>query len=205
MTDLSKTILAKSDQMNADDLAAPMTITVTEVRGTDSPDQPITIKFEGDNGKPFKPCKTVRRVLVRAWGAEGQEYVGRSMTVYNDPSVKWGGQAVGGIRVSHLSHIDSDITMPLTVTRGQKKPFTVKKLIVQEQQGSPDVGAVVEAISKATDAALGGTDAFRTWFNGDEAKRIRHLFKDDQAEMDKLKKVCAEADDAGEEPFGEGP
>ena len=132
------------------------------------------------------------------------------MTVYNDPSVKWGGQPVGGIRVSHLSHIDSDITIPLTVTRGQKKQFTVKKLIVQEQQnqqqGSPDVGAVVEAISKATDAALGGTDAFRKWFNGDEAKRIRHLFKDDVAEMDKLKKVCAEADDAGEdEPFGEGP
>lgn len=196
MIDLSKTILAKSDQLNADDLAAPMTITVTEVRMADSPDQPITIRYEGDQGKPFKPCKTVRRVLVRAWGADGSQYPGRSMTVYNDPSVKWGGQPVGGIRISHLSHIDDDMTIPLTVTRGQKKPFTVKKLQAQQQQQQVehDPAEVVAAIQKATGAAMSGSDAFKQWWNSDEGKSVRHLIKDDKAEMDKLKATAQEAD-----------
>ena len=195
MTDLSKTILAKSDQLNADDLAAPMTITVTGVRGTDSSDQPNIINFENDQGKPFKPCKTVRRVLVRAWGPNGQDYVGRSMTVYNDPTVKWGGQPVGGIRISHLSHIEQDLTIPLTVTRGQKKPVTIKRLQAQQpQQQGHDPAAVVDAITKATNAATGGTEAFKAWWNSEEGKAIRHLIKDDAAEMEKLKQLAAEND-----------
>jgi hypothetical protein len=194
MTDLSKTILAKSDQLNADDLAAPMTITVTGVRGTDSSDQPIIINFENDQGKPFKPCKTMRRVLVRAWGPNGQDYVGRSMTVYNDPTVKWGGQPVGGVRISHLSHIDQDMTIPLTVTRGQKKPVTIKRLQVQQQQQVHDPADVVDAITKATNAAIGGTEAFKTWWNSAEGKSMRHLIKDDADEMAKLKQVAAEND-----------
>jgi len=195
MTDLSKTILAKSDQLNADDLATPMTITVTEVRAADSEDQPITIRYDGDQGKPFKPCKTVRRVLVRAWGSQGQEYVGKSMTLYNDPNVKWGGKPVGGIRVSHLSHMDQDFTIPLTITRGQKKPVTIKRLQVQQQQQQGhDIAAVVDAITKATNAATNGTEAFKAWWNTEEGKAIRYLIKDDKAEMDKLKALAAEND-----------
>lgn len=195
MTDLSKTILAKSDQLNADDLAGPITVQITDVREASSPDQPIIIKYEGDNGKPFKPCKTVRRLLVRAWGANGREYIGRYMTLYNDPTVKWGGEAVGGIRVSHLSHIDTDLTVPLTVTRGNKRPFTVKRLdALDAAPEPPDPMAVVDAITKATNAAQGGTNAFREWYKSDEGKNVRHLFKDDAAEMEKIKAECTRAD-----------
>ena len=97
---LARTITPKSDQLNADDfITGPITIKVTAIKGSSDPQQPVSIYYEGDNGKPYKPCKSMRRVLVSAWGANGLEYVGRSITLYRDDSVLFGGIAVGGIRI----------------------------------------------------------------------------------------------------------
>lgn len=141
MTDLSQTIIAKSDQLNADDLIGrTITVKITNVKGRESADQPIDIHYEGDNGKPYKPCKSMRRVLVYAWGPDGKAYVGRSMTLHRDPEVKFGGIAVGGIRISHMSHIDGPMQFPLTATRGSKKLYTVKPLVQkQEKPPAPEV------------------------------------------------------------------
>ncbi|MCA3245000.1 MAG: hypothetical protein ING29_00845 [Azospirillum sp.] len=129
MTDMSQTIAPKSDQLNADDLiSGPRTIEVTKVALSGSAEQPVAIGFKGDNGKPFKPCKSMRRVMVRVWGTDGNAYVGRRMTIYRDDSVTWGGQAVGGIRISHMSGISQPVTMALTATQKQRKPYTVKPL-----------------------------------------------------------------------------
>ena len=196
MSDLSKTILAKSDQMNADDLAVPITIKVTGVRVTDG-DQPTSINFEGDNGKPYKPCKSMRRVLVRAWGANSQDYIGRYIALYNEPTVKWGGQEVGGIRISGVSHIDRDFAMPLTITRGQKKPFAVKKLVVEtQQQQGPTEDEIEEAIDAARTEAKFGTEAFTKWWNSDEGKARRDLV---HHIMTELKETAAKADAADSE------
>jgi hypothetical protein len=128
---LAETITPKSDQLNADDLiSGPVTIKVTAIKGSNEPQQPVSIHYEGDNGKPYKPCKSMRRVLVSAWGPNGLDYVGRSMTLYRDDSVLFGGIAVGGIRISHLSHIERDLTLALTVSRSSRKPYTVKRLDV---------------------------------------------------------------------------
>lgn len=129
MTDLSTTIAPKSDQLNADDLiAGPRTITITSVRGCDDPDQPVAVHFEGDNKKPYKPCKSMRRVMVHCWGADGNTYPGRRMTLYRDESVQFGGIKVGGIRISHMSHIDRETVLALTATRAKRTPYTVKPL-----------------------------------------------------------------------------
>jgi len=134
MVDMRPTVIAKSDQMNADDLIGrPITITITKVSGGPK-DQPVSINYEGDGGKPFKPCKSMRRVLIEAWGDDGQQYIGRSMTLFRDENVKWGGVAVGGIRISHMSHIDKPFTLSLAVTRGKKAPNSVQPLRQQQQQ-----------------------------------------------------------------------
>src|ERR1700678_183677 len=102
MTDLSTTIAPKTDQLNADDFIGrgPMTIVVSAVKLCAEPDQPIAISFNGDGGKPYKPGKSMRRVLVNTWGPDGNSYVGRSMTLFRDEKVLFGGLAVGGIRIS---------------------------------------------------------------------------------------------------------
>lgn len=129
MTDLSKTIAPKSDQLNADDLiAGPMTIRVTDVRGCDEGEQPIAVHFEGDGGKPYKPCKSMRRVLVHCWGKDGATYAGRRLTLYRDDKVTFGGIQVGGIRISHMSHIRGDMTMALTASKAKRAPFMVRAM-----------------------------------------------------------------------------
>src|SRR5690625_6686577 len=76
--DLSHTIVPKSDQLNADDLiAGNITIKVTDIKASDSPDQPVIIHYENDNGRPYKPCKSMRRVLIQAWGANGKQWIGK--------------------------------------------------------------------------------------------------------------------------------
>lgn len=128
ITNLRDTIIPKSDQLNADQLlAGPMTIRVTGVRRGDN-DQPIIINYDGDNGRPYKPCKSMRKVLIFAWGEDGSQWAGRMATLYNKKDVKFGGMEVGGIRISHLSHIDADISLALTATRGKKEPFIIKRL-----------------------------------------------------------------------------
>lgn len=129
---LRDTIAPKSDQLNADDLlGTSMTITVTKVSRGSSTEQPVTINWQGDNGRPYKPCKSMRRVLIFAWGEDGRDWTGRSMTLYTDPSVKFGGVVVGGIRISHLSHIKTALSMSLTATRGKRTPYTVEPLTVK--------------------------------------------------------------------------
>ncbi|HEX7961617.1 MAG TPA: hypothetical protein VF493_16980 [Terriglobales bacterium] len=129
MSDMSKVIIPKSDQLNADDLiAGPITIKISGVDIRGGQEQPVSIRFEGGNGKPYKACKSMCRIMVAAWGADASKYVGRSMTLYRDAKVKWAGLEVGGIRISHMSDIGDDMTMALTVTRQNRKPFTVKPL-----------------------------------------------------------------------------
>lgn len=126
--DLTETIAPKSDQLNAEDLlTGPRTITVESVT-KGSAEQPVDIHLVEFPNRPFRPSKTVRRILVNAWGPDANTYTGRRMTLYRDPAVKFGGMDVGGIRVSHLSGIDKPITVALTVSRGKRQPYTVEPL-----------------------------------------------------------------------------
>lgn len=132
MIDLRGTIKPKSDQLNADDLiGGPLTIRITAVSVAEG-EQPVSISFEGDGGKPFKPGKSMRRVLVNLWGPDGAAYVGRSLTLYRDEEVVFGGVAVGGIRISHMSHLQRETTMALTATKAKRKPFTVRPLVSEK-------------------------------------------------------------------------
>jgi len=131
--DLSKTIIPKSDQLNADDLiSGPKTIKIREVKAGSDDTQPVSIFFYGDNNKPFKPCKSMRRVLVQLWGADGLQYTGRRLTLYREDSVKWSGIEVGGIRISHASHIAEPTRVLLTISRNKRVPVTIDVLPLVE-------------------------------------------------------------------------
>lgn len=142
MIDMSKFVEAKSDQLNADDLiGAPRTITITRVTGNDG-DQPVSIFYHGDNGKPFKPCKTIRRILMGVWGRYANEYVGKSMTIYRDDSVQFGGLATGGIRISHMSDIAKETVVVVMKSKGKKAGVKILPLVQeQRQQRQPDPNA----------------------------------------------------------------
>ena len=126
--DISDSLAANSAQQNYDEyLAGPKTVTVEKVT-QGSAEQPVDVHLVEFPGKPFKPAKSVRRVLAAAWGTDASQWAGRRMTIYGDPEVRYAGKSVGGLRVSHLSHITEPITVALTVTRGKRAPFTVHPL-----------------------------------------------------------------------------
>jgi hypothetical protein len=137
MSDMSPVIVPKSDQINADDLiAGPVVITITKVSVTPGTEQPVSINFEGSK-KFFRPCKSMSRVMVFAWGPDSSKYVGRSLALYRDPKVKWGGLEVGGIRIGAMSHIDGPLTVVLTETKASRKPFLVKPLKAEQTRARP--------------------------------------------------------------------
>ena len=128
ISDLSGTIIAKSDQLNADDLiGGEKVITVAGV-SLGNAENPVIVHYDGDDGRPFKPCLTVRRILLAAWGKNGNDWIGKQARLYCDPAVVYAGKEVGGIRVSALSDMQKPLSVKLSVTRGKKKEHRIDVL-----------------------------------------------------------------------------
>lgn len=131
MNDMSVVIQPKSDQVNADDfIGGPRTFTIEAVHINPDADQPVQIQLVGEK-RVWRPCKSMSRVLVAGWGPDAKTYTGRSVTLYRDPKVKWGGMEVGGIRISHMTHIERDMMIQLTATKGKRAPHVVKPLAAE--------------------------------------------------------------------------
>lgn len=125
--DLTESIAPRSDQVNADDLVGgPVTYTIREVR-KGAAEQPFDFMLV-ETDRAYRPSKTMRRLIVAAWGPDANSYAGRRLTLYREPSIKFGGQTVGGIRVSHMSHIGKRIEERFQTTRGKRETFVVDPL-----------------------------------------------------------------------------
>lgn len=131
--DMSGTIVAKSDQINASDITQPTVLTITDVQVKKGDDQPTWLTVAEYPGRYFKPGLTVRRIIAQLWGNDGSAYLGRQLEIYNDPTVRWAGQEVGGIRVSRMSHIEKPEVLTLPETRGKWKDFRIEPLPQQPQ------------------------------------------------------------------------
>lgn len=135
--DISETLAPNSAQLNAEDLlAGPRVVTVEKVT-KGSAEQPVDIHLAEFPGRPFRPSKTVRRLIVAGWGPETASYTGRKMLLYRDAAVKFGGMEVGGIRVSAMSHLDAPVRVALATTRGKRAFFTVEPLAESEPPAAP--------------------------------------------------------------------
>lgn len=144
MNDMRVTIEKKTDQLNFEDFLGGVTRTVTilEVR-KGSKEQQYDIVIEGDS-RFWRPAVTVLKLLVQAWGDNAREWVGRRATLYGDPTITFGRDVVGGIRVSHLSHIEKAVTANLTVTRGKRATHTVQPLIEAPRASKPSLARIAE-------------------------------------------------------------
>ena len=178
-------IVPKSDQINFDDLiSGPITVEVAGV-SAGTAEQPVNIRLVGEK-RYYRPSKSMRRLLVAMWGDDGHAWVGRSMTLYGDPAVAFGGVQVGGIKISHMSNIDKPTQVLLTVTRGKKKPHEVKPL------GKPDRDPDLVAHNQrnARQVAEMGTTEFKKFY-----KALSTESRDDlKPIMDELQQACEAAD-----------
>lgn len=135
MTSVLKAMEAKSDQLNFVDLGSfgEKLLNITKVVTTNAPDQPVSIFFDGDSGKPWKPSKGMIRVLAEAWGDDDVNWHGKSVLVYGEPSVKWAGKETGGIRIKGISDINkSGIDVFIAENRSNRRKKHFDYLEVQE-------------------------------------------------------------------------
>lgn len=146
--DMSATTAPKSDQLNYDDLTAgPITVTVTGASKGNN-EQPVNIHLAEFPRRAFRPSKSMRRVMVAAWGKETDNYTGGRLTLYGDPDVTYGGQKVGGIKISHMSGIAKPVTALISMRRGQRGPYTVQPLAADAPRVTPELIAAATTIEE---------------------------------------------------------
>ena len=148
LRDVTWACVPKSDQINADDLVSgPMDVQVvgTTAYTGEKGERRIAIRLEGHD-RVWRPCKTVARILVAAWGKDSHAWVGRWVRLYRDDAVAFGGVQVGGIRVSHMSHLAEPLSVALSTTKGKRSMFRV--LPMPQPAGvrlaRPDLATVIQ-------------------------------------------------------------
>lgn len=162
--DISETTAPKSDQLNAEDLlGGPRTYTVESV-SKGSAEQPINIGLVELPGRAYRPSKSMRRILLAGWGKDAAQYAGRRLTLYRDASVRFGGQEVGGIKISHMSHLDERLVVALTVTRGKRAPHTVDPLPHDAPASAPE--PTEQQVAECSDLGQ-----LREWWNSSGVER----------------------------------
>lgn len=139
MANFMQTLEAKSDQLNATDIMGiDLVIRIRAAELTSSKEQPLSVYFDGDNNRPWKPSKGMRRVLAAAWGADTDGLVGKYVQLHFDSSVKYAGKEVGGIRIKAMSDIDKrGIVVVETINRQNRIPLTIQYLNT-ERPAYPD-------------------------------------------------------------------
>jgi hypothetical protein len=128
--DMTDSLAPRSDQMNsADLLTGPRTFTIKDVREGNA-EQPFWFYLaEFPDGRPFKPSKTVRRIMVKVWQSTNPtDFIGNRFTLYTDESVRFGGQSVGGIRIKAMSGIQGTQKVTLPESKGKVKTHVIEAL-----------------------------------------------------------------------------
>ena len=121
----------KSDQINADDLAPGQTLVLTVREVRPGPDAKQAIDIVTEHPRVYRPCLTMRRVLMACWGGvvDGQldpaAWVGKRLELYTDPTVRFGSDLTGGLRIKALSGISKSYSVALTVTKGKRATYSV--------------------------------------------------------------------------------
>lgn len=130
--DISHALEAKSDQLNAVDIMGfEPVIRVRDVKVTQS-DQPVSVFFDGDNGRPWKPSKGMLRILAAGWGKDAKAWTGKHVKIYFESKVRYAGKEVGGIRIRSMTDIPSQgLALVLTINRQNREQYVVPLLKIE--------------------------------------------------------------------------
>lgn len=142
--DISETLAPKSDQLDAVDLlgSPPQTFTITRV-SKGSPDQPVQIHL-AEFPRPWRPGKTMRRVLAACWTNDASTWVGKRVELFCDETVVFGGEVVGGVRIKRLSHIDGERAIPVILKKGRGGSYKVAPLPDAPEQPAIDIATCTD-------------------------------------------------------------
>jgi hypothetical protein len=149
--DISDTLAPNSDQLDAVDLlGGPRNFTISKV-SKGNPEQPVQVHL-AEFDRPWRPGKSMRRVMVACWGSDANQYVGRSLRLWCDPKVAFGGQDVGGVRILALSNIDKPRAIPLLISRGKSAMYKVDVLKVEQPKPEKASAGMIANLTELFDS-----------------------------------------------------
>lgn len=156
---IEDTLAPTSDQLDAIELVNGPRIFTVEKVSKGNVEQPVQVHL-ADFPRPWRPGKSMRRVLAACWGVDAAAWAGRRVELYFEPEVMFGKEKPGGTRISRLSHIDGTRRVPLLVSRGKSATYVVEPL--------PDDAPTTERPSKSQTRI----DELRgEWFDADPDRR----------------------------------
>ena len=165
--DMTASTEARSDQINAVDLVQPRTYTIEKVTAGKAT-HPFDFHLVESPGKVYRPNLGQRRIIVAGWGPETTTYHGRRFTLFNEPSVIYAGAEIGGIRISHMSHLAKPLKTSLAINQKKKVPY-----IVQPLADEPAPAASDDTASRASKAV----EWFAATHNVSQANLEAHVGK----------------------------
>ena len=128
--DISETIKAKSDQLNAVDFGEPIKYKIVDAKPGPSKEQPVNVSVSGD-ARVWRPSLGMRRILFKRWGKDTADWVGKWIELDCDPSVPWAGKPAGGIVITAIELQDEpgeDIIERVRTSRTSHKDYKIRVL-----------------------------------------------------------------------------
>ncbi|SNS43062.1 hypothetical protein SAMN06309944_0222 [Micrococcales bacterium KH10] len=147
--DITDALAPASDQLDAVELVNPRTFTIDTGSRLGKRDGRTVVEIRLVNfDRVWRPSKGMLDVLAACWGTDGKAWVGRRVTLYNDRDVTFGKEKTGGIRISHLSHIEKARTVAIRAPgAGRVKQWHVEPLPDEPTTADP----TPEQIASLTD------------------------------------------------------
>ncbi|MGV8973155.1 MAG: hypothetical protein ACOH10_12610 [Rhodoglobus sp.] len=129
--DITDALAPTSDQLDAVELVNPRTFTIDTGSALGKREGKTVAEIRlVDFPRVWRPSKGMLDVLAACWGTDGKQWVGRRVTVYNDTAVMFGRDRTGGVRISHLSHIDKARSVVIRDRgAGKKQLWPVEPLV----------------------------------------------------------------------------
>lgn len=157
MVDITDALAPNSDQLDAVELVSPRTFTIAPGSGLGQRDGKTVAEIRlVDFPRVWRPSKGMLDVLAACWGTDAKQWVGRRVTLYCDPEVMFGRDKVGGIRISHLSHIDRKRSVTIRAAgAGRKQGWPVEPL--------PDLEPSAPEPTAEEVAACTDVEVLRAW------------------------------------------
>src|SRR5690625_4535602 len=156
----------RSDQINYEDFVGGSRVyTIAGVR-VGTAEQKYDIGLQGEE-RVWRPPLTVLRTLIACWGDDAEVWQGRQVELYGDPSIRFGKDTVGGIRIKAMSHLDEPKTVTVTVARGERQKITIQPL---QQQAGTDWQALIQQASNDQDKLR------QLWHQAQQQDAQQHVF-----------------------------
>ena len=174
--DITDALAPTSDQLDAIELVNLRTFTIGTGSALGKRDNKTVAEIRfSDFPRVWRPSKGMLDVLAACWGTDAKQWVGHRVTVYNDPEVMFGRDKVGGIRISHLSHIDKARVVTIRASgAGRKQPWRVEPLADATPVVTNPNAELLAEIGALADKTEGGRKAVAAdWAETHEGEHLR--------------------------------